>query len=192
MFTRASSSICRVAASRASQRSSPLVASRAFSSPISDSTEASTAWKKSCYHEIDFTISEDSTVYEAVQKFSAFDIGALVTVDDKGHISGVVSERDYVNKIALLGRQSKDTKIKEISTKSANLITATPKDSVDVCMNKMLQKDIRHLPLLDDDGKVIGMLSVKDLIKSIVSEKEKQIEVLSNFALGKGGHFGGE
>ena len=59
-------------------------------------------------------------------------------------------------------------------------------------MNKILQKDIRHLPLIDEAGKVVGMLSVKDLIKEIVSVKEKQIEVLSNFALGKGGHFGGE
>jgi len=109
-----------------------------------------------------------------------------------GDISGVVSERDYVNKIALLGRNSKETKIKEISTKSANLVTASPKDTVDVCMNKILQKDIRHLPLIDETGKVVGMLSVKDLIKEIVSVKEKQIEVLSNFALGKGGHFGGE
>mmetsp|Transcript_11646 Transcript_11646/g.13261 ORF Transcript_11646/g.13261 Transcript_11646/m.13261 type:complete len:193 (-) Transcript_11646:191-769(-) len=192
MFSRASSSILRVAASRSSVKSAPTCYGRLFSSSIESSPEASAAWKKSCYHEIDFTISDECTVYEAVQKFSAFDIGALITVDDKGDISGVVSERDYVNKIALLGRNSKETKIKEISTKSANLVTASPKDTVDVCMNKILQKDIRHLPLIDETGKVVGMLSVKDLIKEIVSVKEKQIEVLSNFALGKGGHFGGE
>jgi CBS domain-containing protein len=59
-------------------------------------------------------------------------------------------------------------------------------------MQKMLQRDIRHLPLLDDGGKVIGMLSVKDLVKTLVQEKEDTIKVLSDFALGKGGHFGSE
>lgn len=66
----------------------------------------------------------------------------------------MISERDYVCKIALLGRSSKETKVKEINTKSRNLITVTTKDTVDACMHKMLSKGIRHLPLLDDDGKV--------------------------------------
>lgn len=153
---------------------------------------ATDAWKNSCYMEIDYTISEDATVYEAVQRFSAFDIGCVVTVDAEGDITGVISERDYVCKIALLGKDSKDTLIKEISTKAANLVTASPKDSVDACMAKMLGKDIRHLPLLNDDGKVVGMLSIKDLVKSVMKEKEKTIKILSDFALGKGGHFGSE
>jgi CBS domain-containing protein len=109
-----------------------------------------------------------------------------------GNISGVVSERDYVNKMALLGRDSKETRVKEISTKSANLITATPHDSVDGCMQKMLSKDIRHLPLLDDDGKVVGILSIKDLVKAVVQHQEETIKILSDFALGRGGHFGSE
>jgi len=75
-----------------------------------------------------------------------------------------VSERDYISKIALLGRKSKDTLVKEISTKTSNLMTAHPEDSVDECMEKMLSKDIRHLPLLDENGKVIGMLSVSILV----------------------------
>jgi len=159
---------------------------------LEDSNTAKGAWEKSCYFEMDFTIPDTSSVYEAVQKFSAYDVGCLVTTDTTGHISGVISERDYVSKIALLGRKSKDTLVKEISTKSANLITATPKDSVDECMQKMLSKDIRHLPLLDGHGKVIGMLSVKDLVKSLVQEKEDTIKVLSDFAMGKGGHYGSE
>jgi CBS domain-containing protein len=84
-----------------------------------------------------------------------------------GKISGVISERDYISKIALLGRVSKDTLVKEISTKSANLLTASPQDSVDQCMEKMLSKGIRHLPLLADDGNVIGMLSVSGLVWTI-------------------------
>jgi len=159
---------------------------------IGESPSASDAWKKSCYFEIDYAINEDAMMYEAVQKFSAYDIGCLVTTNAAGEITGVVSERDYINKVALLGKSSKDTPIREVSTKSAKLETAQLTDTVDVCMNKMLTKDIRHLPMLDDDGKVIGMLSVKDLVKEMVAEKEKTIQMLSDFALGKGGHFGGE
>jgi len=159
---------------------------------LEESPTAKVAWEKSCYFEMDFTVSDDATVYEAVQKFAAYDVGCLITTDASGNISGVISERDYVSKIALLGRKSKDTMVKEISTKSANLITATPKDTVDECMSKMLSKDIRHLPLLDEAGKVIGMLSVKDLVKTLVKEKEDTIKVLSDFALGKGGHYGSE
>jgi CBS domain-containing protein len=103
-----------------------------------------------------------------------------------------VSERDYINKVALLGKQSKETKIKEIATQSARLITASPSESVEQCMNKMLTKDIRHLPLIDDEGTVIGMLSVKDLVKSVMEEKERHLKTLTDFALGKGGHYGGE
>eukprot|EP00558_Chaetoceros_sp_UNC1202_P004458 CAMPEP_0197232578 /NCGR_PEP_ID=MMETSP1429-20130617/839_1 /TAXON_ID=49237 /ORGANISM="Chaetoceros sp., Strain UNC1202" /LENGTH=162 /DNA_ID=CAMNT_0042690649 /DNA_START=114 /DNA_END=602 /DNA_ORIENTATION=+ len=159
---------------------------------LEESASAKSAWEKSCYFEMDFTISEDAPVYEVVQKFAAYDVGCLVTTCANGEISGVISERDYISKIALLGRKSKETAVKEISTKSSNLLTASPHDSVDECMEKMLSKDIRHLPLLDDDGKVIGMLSVKDLVKTMVKEKDETIKVLSDFALGKGGHFGGE
>lgn len=109
-----------------------------------------------------------------------------------GNITGVMSERDYVCKIALLGKTSKETKIKEVSTKAANLITASPTDTVDDCMQKMLSKDIRHLPLLDADKKVVGIISIKDLVKTLLAEKEKTIKVLSDFALGRGGHFGSE
>lgn len=80
----------------------------------------------------------------------------------------------------------------EISTKSANLITASPSETVSDCMAKMLLKDIRHLPLLDESGGVVGIVSIKDLVKAELKEKEEAIRTLSNFALGKGGHFGSE
>lgn len=97
----------------------------------------------------------------AIQKFAAYDIGCLVTTDANGDISGVISERDYICKVALLGRKSKELLVKDISTKAANLMTATPQDSVDVCMTKMITKDIRHLPLLNDDGKVRCVLFLR-------------------------------
>jgi len=172
----------------------PRFTARTFSSPtVEDAVTADDAWKKSCYVEMDFTVNDESTVYDVVQRFAAFNVGCLVTVDNDGNITGVVSERDYVCKIALLGKTSKDTQVKEISTKAANLITATPEDSVEDCMQMMLSKDIRHLPLLDSSTKkVVGIISIKDLVKTLLAEKEKAIKVLSDFALGKGGHFGSE
>lgn len=106
-----------------------------------------------------------------------------------GNLSGVISERDYVTKIALLGKTGRTTKVNEISTKSANLITASPEDTVDSCMAKMLSRDIRHLPLVDDKGKVVGIISIKDLIKSSLEEKDHTIHSLASFAVGEGGHF---
>jgi CBS domain-containing protein len=110
----------------------------------------------------------------------------------QGNLTGVVSERDYITKIALLGRTSKDTKVKQIATQSSKLVTAKPEDSVEQCMEKMLQSDIRHLPIVDSAGELKGMISIKDLVKTVVKEKEQTIKVLSDFALGKGGHFGSE
>jgi CBS domain-containing protein len=104
-------------------------------------------------------------------------------------MNGIISERDYITKIALLGRTSK---VKEIATRGANIITAKADESVESCMEKMMSKGIRHLPIVDDNDKVTGVISIKDLVKTVVTEKEKTIKVLSDFALGKGGHFGSE
>ncbi|KAL3760590.1 hypothetical protein ACHAWU_009551 [Discostella pseudostelligera] len=166
------------------------VARRAMGTPkLGEAQAASHAWKKSCYSGIDYTIGDENTVYEAVEKLAAYNVGCLVTTDANGNLSGVISERDYVMKIALLGKTGRTTKVKEISTKAANLITASPDDTVDSCMAKMLSRDIRHLPLVDDKGKVVGIISIKDLIKSSLEEKEHTIHSLASFAVGEGGHF---
>lgn len=107
-------------------------------------------------------------------------------------MTGIVSERDYICKIALLGRTSKETPVKEIATKGANIITAKAEETVESCMEKMMSKGIRHLPIVNDAESVVGMISIKDLVKTVVKEKEETIKVLSDFALGKGGHFGSE
>ena len=107
-------------------------------------------------------------------------------------MTGIVSERDYICKIALLGRTSKETPVKEIATAGANIITAKNEETVETCMEKMMSKGIRHLPIVDDSDSIVGMVSIKDLVKTVVQEKEDTIKVLSDFALGKGGHFGSE
>jgi CBS-domain-containing membrane protein len=112
--------------------------------------------------------------------------------DDPGNMTGVLSERDYICKIALLGRTSKETKCKEICTVAGKIVTAKSDESVELCMEKMMNHGIRHLPIVDETKKVIGMVSIKDLVKVVVQEKEQAIKVLSDFALGKGGHFGSE
>eukprot|EP00529_Nitzschia_sp_RCC80_P033946 CAMPEP_0113485818 /NCGR_PEP_ID=MMETSP0014_2-20120614/24679_1 /TAXON_ID=2857 /ORGANISM="Nitzschia sp." /LENGTH=204 /DNA_ID=CAMNT_0000379475 /DNA_START=310 /DNA_END=924 /DNA_ORIENTATION=+ /assembly_acc=CAM_ASM_000159 len=144
------------------------------------------------YAQIDFSINEDAMVIDAVQKFAAFNIGCLVTTNAAGELTGVISERDYITKIALLGRTSKETKVKEISTSSSKLITVTPDEPVQDCMQKMLASDIRHLPLVKEDGTLMGMISIKDLVKATLQESEETIKILSDFALGKGGHFGSD
>lgn len=107
---------------------------------LQDLATADDAWRKSCYGDMDFTVNDKSSVHDAVQKLAGFNIGCLVTVDDAGNMTGVVSERDYVCKIALLGRTSKDTMVKQISTKAPNLVTAKLTDSVEDCMAKMLTR----------------------------------------------------
>lgn len=88
--------------------------------------------------------------------------------------------------------RNQDTPVKEIATKGANIITAVADESVDSCMQKMMAKGIRHLPIIDSDKTIVGMISIKDLVATVVKEKEDTIKVLSDFALGKGGHYGSE
>jgi CBS domain-containing protein len=99
-------------------------------------------------------------------------------------LTGLISERDYIKKIALLGQSCKDLQIKEIYTHGANIISASVDESIDDCMEKMMTKSIRHLPIMDGK-KLVGLVSIKDLIKETVSDKEATIKQLSEMALGK-------
>eukprot|EP00903_Cladosiphon_okamuranus_P009117 g8710.t1 len=157
---------------------------------VENRSSAKDALEKSCYFKIDFGISEDSTVYEAVQRFAAYNIGALAVTDADKRVIGIVSERDYVSKVALLGKASKSTTVKEIATMGANLVVASKSDTMQDCMAKMVARDIRHLPVVDEDeGQVVGMLSVKDLLKEVTREKEEILTKVTDFKLGRGGFF---
>jgi CBS domain-containing protein len=150
-------------------------------------------FKNSCYHKIDFKINENASVNSAVQRFSAFNIGCLAVTDDKDKVVGVLSERDYINKIAALGKDHTNSKIKEICTYGPNIIIAKKNDSLEQCMNKMLFKDIRHLLVVDENNdEFVGMISIKDLIKEIMKDKDDMITRLTDFKIGKGGFFGSE
>ena len=150
-------------------------------------------FQNSCYHKIDFKINENSNTREAVTRFTAFNIGCLAVTDDQNKVVGVCSERDYINKVAALGKKSTETKVKDICTYSPHLIVARETDSLQLCMNKMLLKDIRHLIIMDDKNEeCMGLISIKDLIKEIMKNNEENITRLSDFNLGKGAFFGSE
>jgi CBS domain-containing protein len=144
----------------------------------------------SCYDNADYCINELSSVSDAVQRLCAYNIGCLVAINDRGDVTGVISERDYISKIEPKGLDPSSTLVKDIFASRENLITAIPSESVEACMTKMLDNEIRHLPILcgNNNKDLLGMISIKDLVKVSVQEKEETIQVLSNFALGKGSY----
>jgi CBS domain-containing protein len=150
-------------------------------------------FKNSCYHKIDFKISEESPVQEAVNRFTAFNIGCLAVTDSNDKVIGVCSERDFITKVASLRKNSETVKVKEICTYGPNTIIAKKSDSLTTCMNKMMFKDIRHLLVIDDkNDEFIGMISIKDLIKEITEKNTEIITRLTDFGMGKGAYFSSE
>lgn len=164
---------------------------RAFSTV--NNVTALSVFKNSCYHKIDFKISEEHSARRAVQMFATFNIGCLAVTDTQDSVVGVLSERDYINKIAALDKESTAVRIKDICTYTPNIIIAKKNDTLEQCMNKMLIKDIRHLLVVDDSNNdFIGMISIKDVIKEIMRDKDDTITRLTDFKTGKGGYFGSE
>ena len=124
-----------------------------------------------------WSLSPDDSVYQALQMLAECNVGALMVLQaDK--LVGIFSERDYTRKIALAGLSSKDTKVREIMT--SQVLTVTPKTSTDDCMALMSQKKIRHLPVVDG-SKVVGMVSIRDLMDDIIKDREQTITQLQNY-----------
>jgi signal-transduction protein with cAMP-binding, CBS, and nucleotidyltransferase domain len=146
---------------------------------------ARSAFAKSCYLKIDWRINQKSTVKEAVSRMAAYKIGALAVVDDSGDVVGVLSERDYLKKITFLGRKSKDTKVSEIATMGkANLVSVTLDNPIDNSMKKMLERNVRHLLVREkDSGKIVGMLSVRDIVKCAVAKQDAIINKLTEMVV---------
>ena len=166
---------------------------RSFSTDVVNSVSALNVFERSCYRKIDFKINEESSVKDAVIRFTAFNVGCLAVTNTKNKVVGVCSERDYINKVAALDRESSKLKVKDICTYEPNIIIGKNTDSLDTLMNKMMFKDIRHLLIMDDkNDQFIGMISIKDLIKEIIRDKSEAITRLSDFKIGKGGFFSSE
>ena len=124
-----------------------------------------------------FQVSPTTTVFEALELLARYGIGAMAVMD-QGKLVGVVSERDYTRKVALQGKNSKEITVADIMTR--NVITVTPGTGSLACMTLMSQNKIRHLPVVDGP-KVLGMISIRDLMNDIIAEHEQTISQLTNY-----------
>ena len=122
-------------------------------------------------------VRPDENVFSALQLLAQYEVGALMVMD-AGKLVGVVSERDYTRKIALQGRNSKETKVSEIMT--AQVLTVTPNTGTRACMALMSEKKIRHLPVVDG-ATVVGMISIRDIMDDIIATHEATIAQLESY-----------
>jgi CBS domain-containing protein len=126
-------------------------------------------------------VSPDACVYDAIEMMAEKYIGALLVVSE-GNLVGVVSERDYARKVILQGKSSKQTQVKEIMTSPA--IFVTPEQTVEDSMRIMTEKHIRHLPVVEN-GTILGVVSIGDLVKWVISAQEQTISQLHNYITNK-------
>jgi CBS domain-containing protein len=123
------------------------------------------------------SIDPDEPVLAAIQKMADKSIGALLVMRGNDLV-GIISERDYARKVILMGRSSAETPVWEIM--SAPVSTVTPEDSVNTCMLIMTERKIRHLPVISGD-RVIGVLSIGDLVKRVIEEQQEEIAQLQRY-----------
>jgi len=126
------------------------------------------------------SITPDTLIYDALVIMAEKHIGALLVLEGD-HLAGIFSERDYAREVMLKGRSSRTSFIKEVMT--TNVITVSPKDTMEECMSLMSGKRVRHLPVIED-GKVIGILSIGDLVKETIAEQEAVIKQLEHYIQG--------
>ena len=127
-----------------------------------------------------FTIAPDASVYSAIERLAERNIGALVVMDGERMV-GVFSERDYTRKVALHGRSSKDTLVREVIT--GRVHTVTPSATVPECMQIMVENRVRHLPVVEGE-RVVGVLSIGDLVNWIIRSQRATIEQLHSYIAG--------
>jgi CBS domain-containing protein len=128
-----------------------------------------------------WTIPPDATVFDAIQAMAANNIGALLVMNGP-QLVGVVSERDYTRKVAIKGRSSRDTKVREIV--STPVVTTTPHHTVEECMRLMTTNRVRHLPVLVHN-EVVGIVSIGDLVNWIISAQSVTITQLESYITGQ-------
>jgi CBS domain-containing protein len=127
-----------------------------------------------------FAIAPNSPVLDAIRLMAEKSVGALVVMDEQ-KLAGIVSERDYARKVILKGRSSKDTPVSEIM--SSPVLTVAPSDTINHCMKQVTEHRIRHLPVVDNQ-RVVGMLSIGDLVKAVIDDQAEQLEHLQKYIAG--------
>jgi CBS domain-containing protein len=123
----------------------------------------------------------DTTVYNCLEKMAEHNIGALVVVAAKGKLAGIFSERDYARNVGLKGKNSKDTPVSAVMT--SHVCTATPELTIEEAMAMMSRIKCRHLPVLED-GQLAGMISIGDVVKALLGEKQFMIKQLEQYISG--------
>jgi CBS domain-containing protein len=124
-----------------------------------------------------FAVEPEDPVLEAIQAMAEHSIGALLVMKGS-ELVGIVSERDYARKVILLGRSSSETPVWQIM--SAPVLTVSPDDSTQHCMQLMTDKRVRHLPVVEG-GRVVGMLSIGDLVRAVLEEQQRTIKDLESY-----------
>ncbi|MBX7107457.1 MAG: CBS domain-containing protein [Chitinophagales bacterium] len=128
-----------------------------------------------------FAVSPEGTVYDALSLMAEKNLGGVLVMQGD-QLNGIFTERDYARKVILLGRASKDTPITEVMT--AQVRTVSRDTEIDECMKMMTEKNIRHLPVMEN-GKVIGLISIGDVVKLLIEEQKGIIEHLQSYIAGQ-------
>lgn len=128
-----------------------------------------------------YSIGPDAPVVDAIRLMAEKGIGALVVLRE-GQLAGVVSERDYARKIVLQGRSSSSTRVDEIMT--GNVVQVGLDDTVDHCMQLVTDRRLRHLPVVDASGRVVGVVSIGDLVKAVIEVQQEELDQLQRYIAG--------
>jgi CBS domain-containing protein len=127
-----------------------------------------------------WSIAPEAMVYDAIKLMAQRNVGALMVLENN-RLVGIISERDYTRKVILQGKSSKETAVREIMTQE--LVTAEPNDNIGECMRIMTERRVRHLPVLEG-SKLIGVVSIGDLLKLLISEQDAAIDHLERYITG--------
>lgn len=126
-------------------------------------------------------ISSNDSVFSALEQLAKYDVGALMVVDKHDKIIGVFSERDYARKVILKGKSSKNTKVKEMMTTTVYYVK--PENYLRECLELMTKRRTRHLPVMEDE-KLVGLVSIGDIVNRIITEQKTKIKDLESYIVG--------
>jgi len=128
-----------------------------------------------------WSVTPDTTVFDAIKLMAEKNIGALPVLAGE-HLVGIFTERDYTRKVALMGKNSRETRVREIIARE--LVTVSPRDSVEDCMRLMTENRVRHLPVIEAGTQLVGIVSIGDLVNWIISAQNATIEQMERYIAG--------